>query len=203
MSDYNIHIHLPGEGGTVNGKPVQEAPQANKVTQWFDHLVSRVKHCYDWKSLHAMKEEFAKIGLTLHETSGGRKVLCRIEEGKPVINNIVDDYIFVGSNELLDEEISPRALEVIVYFLENRAGSPQAVMDSSQLYSKNMALYGKPLKIYGENSQVKNQEIATLGGIIDQNEDDADDIIYNQKSGNGPIDYVAMQQLRFPRTNYE
>lgn len=168
MSDYNIHIHLPGEGeGTVN-KHVQETPQTNKITQWFDHLIERVKHCYDWKSLYAMHEEFKKIGLTLHDTSGGRKVLCKVEEGKPVINNIVDDYIFVGSNDVLDEEVSQRALDVILYFLETKAGQPQAVMDSRQSYSKNMALYGKPLMIHTEGAQVKNQEIIILGRLINE-----------------------------------
>lgn len=167
MSDYNIHIHLPGDGSaSVNGQQVNETPAKSKITQWFDHLLDRVRHCYDWKSFYALQEEFKKIGLTLHDTSGGRKVLCRVEEGKPVVKNIVDDYIFVGSTESLDEEVSQRAMEVIVYFLENRASQPQAVMDSSQSYSKDMALYGKPLKIYAESAQVKNQEVEVLGRLI-------------------------------------
>lgn len=166
MSDYNIHIHLPGEKDQP--KQMQETPVKNKMGQWFDNLLERVKHCYDWKSMYTLKDEFEKIGLTLHDTSGGRKVLCRVESGKPVVESIVDDYIFMGSGTNLDEEISNRALEVIIYFLENRASEPQTVLDSSQSYSKDMKFYGKPLQIYAEDVNFRSQEVQILGRLLNE-----------------------------------
>ena len=168
MSDYNIHIHLPGDKGTTPKNMQEEQPNHNKLGKWFDSLLERVKHCYDWKSIYTLKDDFEKVGLTIHDTSGGRKVLCRIEEGKPIVNNIVDDYIFMGTSANLDEEVSKRALEVILYFLENKAGEPRVVLDNSQSYSKDMSLYGKPLKIYAEDASYRNQEVQVLGRLINE-----------------------------------
>ena len=169
MSDYNIHIHLPGEQhANVKSNMQEEQPAKNNMGKWFDGLLERVKHCYDWKSIYTLKDDFEKVGLTLHDTAGGRKVLCRIEEGQPVVKNIVDDYIFMGSSSNLDEEISNRALEVILYFLENKASEPKIVMDSSQSYSKDMKLYGEPLKIYAEDANFRSQEVQVLGRLINE-----------------------------------
>ncbi len=61
-----------------------------------------------------------------------------------------------------------RALEVILYFLENKASEPKIVMDSSQSYSKDIKLYGEPLKIYAEDANFRNQEVQVLGRLINE-----------------------------------
>jgi hypothetical protein len=168
MSDYNIHIHLPDadKEPAKSDKPVQEAPQ-NKMGQWFDNLLGKIRQCYDWKSFYALEEEFSKAGLALRDTEGGRKVLCRLEGGKPVIDQIIDDYIFAGSTNTLDEEIAQRALEIIVHFVESKASTPQVVADSSQEYSRELALYGHPLKIYSESSAASQQEVTFLSRLME------------------------------------
>lgn len=167
MTDYNIHIHVGGEGD----KPKQSGPvkeTSNKVGAWYDDLIRRVNQCVDWKTLYELREDFACIGLIVQETSGARKILCRMEEGKPISKRVIDDYIFVGSKDTMDEEIGERALEVMLHFIESNASRPQTLMNDAQSYSQNTALYGKPVRLANEDQEAKQQEINMLGRMIQE-----------------------------------
>jgi hypothetical protein len=165
MTEQHIHIHIGGDKVNPSNQEIAQE-NSNKVGQWYDDLLRRVKQCYDWKSLYELKEDFNSIGLAIRETAGNRKILCRLEEGVPITQKIIDDYIFVGSKQAMDEEIGDRAQEVILHFISNNASKPQVVVDDTQSYSKNMALYGHPIRIYNEDQEVKRQNINMLGRLI-------------------------------------
>lgn len=150
--DYNIHIHLP-DGQTAGGssEQAQESTQSGPRA-WYDQLVKRIQQCYNWRSIYELSEDLHRIGLTIRDTNGGRMILCRMEEGRPIADKIVDDYIFVGAKDCLDEEISSRAMEVITDFIHSNASYPQTLIRDGQDYTKDMALYGKPLE-FGKRRQ--------------------------------------------------
>ena len=165
MADQHIHIHIGGDSPKKNTQQVSET-STNRVGAWYDDLVRRVKQCYDWKSLYELRTDFNSIGLAVRPTAGDRTVLCRMEEGKPVTQRIIDDYIFVGSKKTMDEEIGPRAMEVILHFIEDKASRPQTVVNDDQSYSQDIALYGTPIRVYNEDQEAKQQEIRMMGRMI-------------------------------------
>jgi hypothetical protein len=181
--DYNIHIHLP-DGQQPEAGPVKETPQ-NKIGTWHDRFLDKIRQCYNWRSLYEFNEEFACVGLTIRDTSGGRKILCRMEEGIPITDKIVDDYIFIGSKDAIDEEVSQRAMEVIVNFIGSSSSQPQTIMTDGQKYTKDVALYGQPLQIYQEETNAQQQEIETMGRML--KDDTMSEFINNYIQSNGEI----------------
>ncbi len=166
MPKYDIHIHLP-EDESVDGEQFQEETQ-QPMSPWLEQLLGKINQCYDWKSFYELAEDFQQIGLAIQETQGGRLVLCKLSGGRPVIESIIDDYIFVGGKSRLDEEISQRGLEVILNFVQSNAGKPQRLIVASQDYTRDMSLYGKPLRLYNEAHLEEQQQICLMGRIINE-----------------------------------
>jgi hypothetical protein len=167
MSEQHIHIHI-GSDSKSEPQQVSETP-TNRVGQWYNDLLRRVKQCYDWKSLYELREDFNSIGLAVRETAGNRKILCRLEEGKPITDKIIDDYIFVGSKNTMDEEIGTRAQEVILHFISQHASKPQVVVDDNQSYSRDVALYGRPIRIdESPKLEAEVQQIEIMSRLIDE-----------------------------------
>lgn len=46
----------------------------------------------------SVQKELNKIGLCVVETSGNRTILCKIQNDKPALDNIILDYVFVEHN---------------------------------------------------------------------------------------------------------
>jgi len=161
MPDYNIHIHLPTDTSTPLDTEVKK-PRANLS------LTERVKRCVDWRSLFAMRSNLNNVGLDIRETAGGRMVLCRLLDGEPVLENIIEDYVFLGDSHRANEEISQRSLEMIIQFIEESTSDPQKPNKSSlPNYRDNMRLYGAPLTISGESALSKAQEMHFMGRIVE------------------------------------
>lgn len=166
---YDIHIHLPGDD--KNQSQPEQVQEDSEQPSWVADILKRVGMCHNWRSLHQMNKDFNRLGLAIKETVGSRRILCRLEEGKPQTEDINRDYIFIGSKGKLDLDISERTMEVIKKFITENIGEPQLVVDDSQSYSNNMALYGKPIQLYNEDFLEESQQIKMMGSVINEDLD--------------------------------
>lgn len=111
----------------------------------------KIRQCIDYQSLYALEDEFNKIGLTIQTTQKNRMVLCKLINGKPTANNIIEDFIFVGSYKQLDTELSERAVEKIIDFVSNNQGAPSKVENLARAWRNGLRMYGKSLFIANED----------------------------------------------------
>lgn len=125
-------------------------------------LAAKILKYPSWRTILAVKEDLEDNGLTIKETIDGRYLLCRIEEGRAVYDKILDDYVYIGSHDRLDESIDSMRLSMINDFVLDKA-SNKRLSNSSKSYNKNTSLYGKPVRVYNEGY---SQEILSISKTI-------------------------------------
>lgn len=128
------------------------------------NLINKIRRCDCWNTLYSLAEEFKKYGLSIEHTNGGRHALCRLENGQPVVESILDDFIFIEGTDA-HSEISPRAMEVITDFTWRCATKAQTTPELPA-HKRRYSLYGKPIRIHNENQLVEEQEIRVIGRLI-------------------------------------
>lgn len=154
--DINININLGPDEPEMSSEDSKVSKSCNK-------LIEKIKKCYDWQTFYELKSEFHKIGLSIEKTGEDRFILCRMEEGSPIYESIIDDYIFVGSISQIREEIRARNLDIIVDFVETNAGVAQTRdKPKSKDYNKNVDLYGQAIRINEEAELCESQEISFI-----------------------------------------
>lgn len=160
MPDYNIHIHLPGDETHVVKTP-------SKRDSTVENVLRVVQRCSDWRSLYALAPELPRIGLAIIETANRHKILCRLHDNKPLLERVIDDFIFLGSSSNQHDTISPRHSELIMMFITENYGAPQKLQLSGKRNSfrVNPILYGKP--IFNESEDVDTQTLLEYQ-LIDQ-----------------------------------
>lgn len=69
-----------------------------------------------------MEEEFNKVGLTICVSVNKRMVLCTIDEdNKPKVSKILEDYMFIGSENNPDKVLEERLVNCLISFIEKVA----------------------------------------------------------------------------------
>jgi len=111
----------------------------------------KIRQCIDYQSLYALEDEFNKIGLTIQTTQKNRMILCKLVDGKPIANNVIEDFIFVGSYQQAETELSDRAIEKIIDFVGNNQGAPSKVENLARAWRNGLRMYGKTLFIANED----------------------------------------------------
>jgi len=137
---------------------VKPEPKTNSV----ERLIYKIGQCIDYQSLYALEESFNKCGLTIQTTSRNRMILCKLRDGRPVSESVVDDYIFVGSIDGMSKEISERATEKISDFVRTNAGKPDKVQDMARVWRNGLRMYDA-ISIVNESQQ---QIAGEIGGLI-------------------------------------
>lgn len=158
MSDYNIHIHLPQD----------TKPQATQVESYANPMVGdilrRIKMCVDWKTLYALGPEMPQIGLAMVETDGKAKVLCKLENGKPLVGKILDEYIYLGTDNA--GLIASQYLDLISTFVKQNGGSPQVLLQSKSNIVVHPLLYGKPIRTVTESAIRSAQSVEQVANLM-------------------------------------
>ncbi len=152
MSDIHIHVHTD---------QAQSQPQDTPRDRSRRGLEERMRKCYDWQSLHELQDDFNRVGLTVTATSEERYVLCRVVNGEPITENIIDDYVFIGARDNLSQEISPRHMDIIVDFVSSNIGGP-VEHKKTEHYNRGPKLYGAsntPVTIQDEKDLSDTQHI--------------------------------------------
>lgn len=116
-------------------------------------LVYKIGQCIDYQSLYAMEELFNKCGLTIQTTSRNRMILCKLRDGQPISKDIIDDYIFVGSLDVSDHEMTDRAIEKICDFVNNNHGKADTVKNVAKVWRNGLRIYDASIFITNEDQQ--------------------------------------------------
>ena len=126
-----------------NSKPIN----SNEI----DKLIYRIGQCTDYQCLYALEEAFNKCGLTIQTTSRNRMILCKLRNGKPVSEHVIDDYIFVGSLEDHARELTDRISEKICDFVRTNAGEPSKVENTARVWRNGLRMYESTVRIMNED----------------------------------------------------
>lgn len=128
-------------------------------------LITKIQRCSYWRSLYALAEEFVQNGLAIKLTEGGRHALCRIQDGKPIHEQIVNDYIFIESANSEFDEIPQRSLDLIIQFVRQNA-STNALADQLPTFRRNAALYGQAIRVANEEKVMAEQFVHAISRLI-------------------------------------
>ena len=120
-------------------------------------LLYKLKHSITCSCLHVLEEEFNKCGLSLQTTTKNRMVLCKIKKNKPHCKEFMKDYIFIGTAEE-DRELSKRAIECIMEFVERAASDPSEVKHETPKWQDGISLYGKVILV--------NEDVEAVAGDV-------------------------------------
>lgn len=134
----------------------EETPEASKgglVNLYVEELIKKIEMCIDYQSLFALEESFNKCGLTVQTTARNRTILCKLREGKPVTEKIIEDYIFLGSLNTLSEEISEISGKKICLFIRENAGPAGKVENMARSWQNGLRVYESKLLVVDEGMQ--------------------------------------------------
>lgn len=122
-------------------------------------VIYKIKNCTDYDSLYAMNKDMNSVGLAIVPTTKDKMILCKIVDGKPYAQNIVDDFIFIGCISNKDEQLSDRTLNIIIDFVSNNASGPAELIDAPRKWQNGVRTYGMAVPIYNEDIQYYSQVI--------------------------------------------
>ena len=159
---YNIHIHLDGQNSNDQNNPNNSQPP------YINKLMEKVKKCVDWRTFFELHEDLDTIGLAIKSTTAGRKMLCRVDEGQPTSQKIIDDYVFIGGDNNIDEEISPRKLDLISQFIANNATHYRNRPEQRHNYKTDTLIYGKPVFVNNEEQIAESQDVDFISRMINE-----------------------------------
>lgn len=132
---------------------------AKKHADAVSSVVSKILRCVNYHTLLSLEKEFNSVGLTLQHTSQNWVVLCKLRGGKPINDNVLDDYIFLISLDHKHDEITQRALQVITDFVQNAAGDADEVKNSKRIWVGDTRVYDKAISVMREDIQLTAQNM--------------------------------------------
>lgn len=116
-------------------------------------VITKIQAAIDYQTIYAMEDDFNEVGLTIQTTSNSRVILCKIKDGKPYTKEVVEDYIFVGSLDKSDEELSDRAVSKICDFVQNTKGKKSKVENIARAWRNGLRMYEQNIAIMNEDVQ--------------------------------------------------
>jgi hypothetical protein len=148
-------IPKPTSSETRGGKLMLEALRlAKRRAKLRDRLLLKLRSVVYFDTLYAMEREFNSVGLSIQCTTCNRQVLCRVCRGKPIIGNMLDDYIFIGSLDNKNAEVPEKLLSVVTDFMMNNAGSPCVLMNAPRKWQRNTSTYGQILIVHEDVQRI-------------------------------------------------
>lgn len=127
-------------------------------------FIARIRRCDCWNTLYTLEDDFQQFGISIEQTHGGRRALCRLEGGTPIVERVLDDFIFIEGSDGYDQ-INPRSMELITDFVWRCATGPQEAPEPIA-YKRSYRLYGKPIRISNEDRIAEEQEIHAMGRLL-------------------------------------
>lgn len=89
-----------------------------------ESLVAKLHSTTCHEDVHNLREDLGKLGFTIQMTTGGRAVLCRVNEGKMVTDKVLEDFVFVGDPANIYEHFTDGTVDKIVDFVKQHASVP-------------------------------------------------------------------------------
>lgn len=124
------------------------------MSKALDKLIHKIDQCIDYQSLYALEEDFNKNGLSIQTTTNNKMILCKLRDGKIIAENVVDDYIFIGSTNTSTNELSDRAVIKISDFVRTNADKADTVKDMARVWRNGLRVYESAVKIVNEDINI-------------------------------------------------
>jgi len=120
-------------------------------------IIRNIKSNPTFSTIFAMQELFNNIGLTVFETPKSRAIISKVKNGKPYLNEVVDDYIFLGKidDEIIDKTIVPCIKE----FVLAAAGDPIEPEQMKDWQKSQNGIYGRVISIIHEDINAITQDL--------------------------------------------
>lgn len=152
MAEYTAHIKsLEQELTSVRQQMESLDAERPDIREDIEKLTRKIDQCMDYQNVYALESDFNQLGLTIQTTSNNRIILCKLRNGKAITENVVDDYIFVGSLDLATKELSERALLKIKDFVRANAGPPSQIENISRVWRNGLRMYESTIPIVNEH----------------------------------------------------
>jgi hypothetical protein len=158
-------------------QPVQQEPISEPISdpvqirECLQNLVGKIKYCHSWYNFYQLREEFHNYGMSIEPTESGRYILCSVsDEGIPLRENIIDDYIFLGGKHQIDEVIDKKSEEIICNFIGKNAipGANVKIKTSKNYQDSNFGMYGKSISIEEQKQLAESQDIHQIGKLLNE-----------------------------------
>lgn len=104
-------------------------------------IIQKIHRCCDYRSFTQLNEDLHKIGLSISQLYCGKHILCKIEDGRIKADEVLEDYVYLEKQSLL-EEITNTKKEIILDFIERNKSSNQ-LNAGTKSYHNNYQLYGR------------------------------------------------------------
>lgn len=130
--------------------PKSDSHQSNRPAM-VEQLLSKIERCIDYQNLYALEPQLNKCGLTIQHTSRNRMVLAKLRNGSPVTEEVITDYMFVGSLSEANTELTERAINTISDFVRTNYGTPDEVKNTARVWRNGLRMYGQSLLIANED----------------------------------------------------
>jgi hypothetical protein len=114
-------------------------------------LLYKIDQCIDYQNLYSLEEDFNKVGLTIQSTSRNRMILCRLLNGAPITEKVIDDYIYIGGTDELSKELTNRTTEKIADFVKTNAGPPGKIENIARVWQNGLRMYQNKIAIVNED----------------------------------------------------
>ncbi len=128
-------------------------------------LLYKIKSSPRFESLYRLENDFLDVGLSIRRTSNDNMVLCKIEDGHPKIDDIIEDYVFAGSIDERKNEVSDKMMDSIIDFVQNTACEADELPESRQLANDQFRRWQKGVFTYG-SIMVVNEDVNKISSSI-------------------------------------
>lgn len=152
--------NLTGQSADVKKAAEESRVAAESNSKRLDKLLYKIEQCVNHQSIFAMESDFNNCGLSIQTTANNRMILCRLQDGRPVIESVVDDYIFIGSLKEGSTELTDRAVSKISDFVRTHSKGPDTVKNTARVWRNGVRMY--------ESIILVNEDVDRIADVINE-----------------------------------
>lgn len=128
-----------------------------------ERVTEQINQSADYQGVYVLESSLNKIGLTIQTTTNNRMILCKLRDNKPLVENVVDDYIFIGSLDTATKGLSECAVNKIVDFVRVSAGPAGSLKNVPRIWHNGLKIYGSTVPIMNEDKQYSVDMLVEFG----------------------------------------
>lgn len=117
-------------------------------------VIKKIKSCPDFNSLYCLEKKFNNVGMTIKSTAKDNMILCKIVDGKPYAEEIIDDFIFIGCLENKNDPLNDRLIDCLIDFVINNASAPAKIKSDRPKWKHDSNMYGKINLVHEEVQKI-------------------------------------------------
>jgi hypothetical protein len=113
-------------------------------------LVNKIYQCPDYQTLYTLEDDFNEVGLTIQTTSNNRIILCKIKDSKPLSDDPLVDYIYMGSLDIAINPLNAELMLKIIIFIVNAKGAKGELKNMARSWRDGLRMYEQSIAVEGK-----------------------------------------------------